>query len=123
MLALPCSPRGKKAGSGPLWRAPGMACLVVTVATPGIVSASTTTPFSSLEYYPNPAMDEIHLSGLSNRLALHLSLYNTNGEKVRNIPDFGLPGVLPLAGLPAGLYWIILSDGEKNWSKKLIIAR
>lgn len=72
---------------------------------------------SSLQVYPNPFNNDIFINGevLSEVSHLELHLYNTLGQKIlsQKIQDSNLNIKVETIGLPAGVYSLVLNDGNK----------
>ena len=90
---------------------------------PGILDAVRTTAV-----WPNPAIDRIHITMRAARpVDVRLSLYDVLGRRVRTQGHALRPGetrvVLPVDGLPAGVY-LLHSDGVAgSAARAVIIAR
>lgn len=77
------------------------------------------SPLDKVKVFPNPAKDILIVEYKEAFLKVqHLSLYNLQGQKVRDIsPDLSGRSEISLSGLPAGLYLLRVNE---RWSKKII---
>ena len=79
--------------------------------------------------YPNPARDEVTCLLSSNRSgAVELTLYDVSGRKVREATraraDAGTSQQrLSVRGLPAGIYLVRASQGDRQAAAKLFVMR
>lgn len=76
-----------------------------------VVSLAGTCAPSQLQLAPNPAHNQVQVSGLPAG-ATRLLLYNATGQCVRQAPAAG-PAALSLAGLPPGMY-LLQAVGENG---------
>ena len=51
---------------------------------------------------------------------VHFSLYNNRGQLAREWPLLQLPGEVPLTGLPAGIYFLHGTTGNRTFAHKII---
>lgn len=84
---------------------------------------------SSVTVFPNPAADKVSLQiTLAEPRELEISLLNTLGQIIgvfgKKLYEEGMQEVsLPLKNLPAGLYFITLSDKGRSVSKPLVVGQ
>jgi len=72
---------------------------------------------------PNPADKQLRVefpAGLNANRTL-LQFYAASGAKVAEYPAGGLNGSIDVSGLPAGTYFLRLTDGENKYIRRLII--
>ncbi len=73
-----------------------------------------------LKVYPNPVTDAFSIGG-SSQAAFHLQLYNSTGSLVMSqtgVPSEGL--TISRGNLPAGIYTLIITDGEFRQTERLL---
>ncbi|MCB0588119.1 MAG: T9SS type A sorting domain-containing protein [Phaeodactylibacter sp.] len=76
--------------------------------------------FSFYESYVTyPASGTLWLMGKSES-PVHFSLYNNRGQLAREWPLLQLPGEVPLTGLPAGIYFLHGTTGNRTFAHKII---
>jgi len=99
------------------------------IATSQVKSLTTrTSPISAtatkdwdFTLYPNPARDELFLR-FQDDLPKHVMLHDLSGRTIRAWSSVSGPiKHLPLGALAKGAYWVRVSDGLNNKTKKLII--
>ena len=92
-----------------------------TPADPAIGIAPNTTTNNNLMVYPNPAVSQITISctALANTTA-NLMLYNTAGSLVHSQTVSQGNAVVSVAHLPAGVYYVQLSDGKRSFTQKVV---
>jgi hypothetical protein len=94
-------------------------CETVDVA----VAIPQTTGQNALGIYPNPAKDRITLSlpdGMS-PTNVHISVYDMRGNVIRETQGAGTKITMDVSTLPAGLYFIRVTDGEVACGRKVRI--
>lgn len=79
---------------------------------------------SSIEFYPDPASDEVYISGLQNKFT-SCKIVNDRGETMREISLQKNENqiLMSVADLPSGLYTMIFSGNSRPVSKAFIIQR
>ena len=82
-----------------------------TLGIVGVQVPSSTAPV--LQVSPNPAIDVTSVS-LPNSFGGVLSVYNTNGQKLKTVSVLAgsLKTFLDFGSSPAGLYWVVFTDVE-----------
>jgi parallel beta-helix repeat protein len=73
--------------------------------------------------YPNPARDQVTITGTSTRTMLRVGLYNVLGQSVRWGYGSSDGLVLLVGDLPAGIYYLRIYDGAKVKVQKILILR
>lgn len=99
-----------------------------TITEPVVVYTSVNETGNSLvfEVFPNPASETLHYyvppSYNSNMVA---EFYNSAGTRLATTPDVqsAVQYTLEVGHLPAGTYWIRLTDGQRTTTKKVIIRQ
>lgn len=77
---------------------------------------ATSNQISSVEFYPNPASDFIHIDGLEDGAPVRITPYNGN-----QIYDFTIVNeVIDIRHIPTGLYIINFNKGSKSIRKTVI---
>ena len=76
------------------------------------------------EIYPNPAFEDITIA-ITNveHTNATLQIYNMAGALIRSHIVSQIKTQMDITGLPNGVYFIVLSTGEKVESKKMVIQR
>lgn len=69
--------------------------------------------------YPNPASEELHISGLNGK-TVQLTICDINGQEVRTFDRFS-GNYISLADLPGGVYFVRIQSDEINITRKLLI--
>ena len=72
---------------------------------------------SKIALYPNPARDFVTLTGV--RSGVEYEIYDLSGKKVKQ-GRIEASKKVDLSGLKAGVYTVVLTDGQMNIRKKLI---
>lgn len=80
-------------------------------------------PLSGFNLYPNPATTSFTIQGASNAEKIHYEMYNVVGAEVR-VGDISSVGgffneKININDISKGMYFIKLSDGKNNSTKKL----
>ncbi|PQV49009.1 putative secreted protein (Por secretion system target) [Jejuia pallidilutea] len=75
-----------------------------------------------IELYPNPATKElnVYLGNFTNTGKTTLSLYTLKGEKVMEVSPEHDKAILNLSKLSAGVYVLLVKNGDKIASKKIV---
>lgn len=73
--------------------------------------------FNDLVVYPNPATDNIVINGLETD-QVEFSIYNAVGQQFDKIDLKN--NVLNVSSLPVGVYFLVLTEKEMSWTKKII---
>ncbi|HEY6162149.1 MAG TPA: T9SS type A sorting domain-containing protein, partial [Bacteroidia bacterium] len=77
---------------------------------------------SGISYFPNPFSENLTVTSKNGFHSANLTLYNSLGEKVMEKNNLsGAQLNLNRNNLPAGIYFIRITDGEKCFSGKVII--
>ena len=78
---------------------------------------------SEFDIYPNPNNGVFTLKNNFNIKVIEI--YDLTGRKILSRTDLkqGAPEVLNITGSPSGIYFIRIFDGQKNFTKKLIIRK
>ncbi|HEY4797630.1 MAG TPA: T9SS type A sorting domain-containing protein, partial [Bacteroidia bacterium] len=88
-----------------------------------ITAVETINPLSGFNIYPNPAATSFTLDGVSKAERIRYSIYNVVGAeiKVGNVATSGgsFNGKIFVNDIPRGMYFIKVSDGKNEWTKKL----
>lgn len=74
---------------------------------------------ASMEFFPNPAYGIVTITGLQSEKAI-ASVMNEMGVSVKRIQLIN--NNIDISGLSPGIYFVKVFDGEKQFTKKLIIA-
>ncbi|MCC2545709.1 M4 family metallopeptidase [Hymenobacter sp. BT175] len=86
-----------------------------TVAYSNIVTVRTTGKGNLLaSLYPNPARDQVYLTFTAAPARVSITLFGADGRKLRQLEvaqPGGAPVAIPVAGLPAGAYFLTVTDG------------
>ena len=96
------------------------------VSTDWTVLVSTTVGIEDLtieeipQVYPNPAENQIFVTGISDG---SITIYNLMGIEVMNIKNYKTNQPIDVSNMPQGMYVIIIRYGEKNISKLLKIMK
>ncbi|NML56610.1 PQQ-dependent sugar dehydrogenase [Chryseobacterium cheonjiense] len=76
---------------------------------------------TQIKIYPNPASKKVFIEGIKDKNTT-ADITNTEGRKVLEKAKIESDNSLNISGIPAGVYFIHLNDGnQKSYSKKLII--
>jgi hypothetical protein len=67
-------------------------------------------------FYPNPATDRVFVQGLEN--IVRLQLFSQNGQLVRSLSPNNSWLEVSLGGLPAGMYFVTLTDAQGRVSAR-----
>jgi hypothetical protein len=78
--------------------------------------------------YPNPASDHLQVDFISDGNPVTLSIFNTEGRKIRTLPGQRLPAGrnslgINISDLAAGNYYLLLESGQKRHSQIFSVAR
>jgi hypothetical protein len=74
-----------------------------------------------LSVFPNPASGFINLDDLPESGDVAVWIYGQSGRLLRHFPRSGHR--VDLSGLPAGMFWLRVEQGEFRWVEKIIIGR
>jgi hypothetical protein len=86
------------------------------------VGINELSPGSGISYFPNPFSENLTITSKNGFHSANLTLYNSLGEKVMEKSNSsGSQLNLSRNNLPAGIYFIRITDGEKCFSGKVII--
>ena len=89
----------------------------------GTVTA-TEPVLADIQVVPNPAVTDLTISfGQMPTIATSLTLLNTAGQVVRQKMVMAMHETMNVASLPAGLYFLHISNSRGNQTKKVIITR
>jgi hypothetical protein len=78
---------------------------------------------NALMLYPNPTKGNLNIAYESSKNVL-VQIINTKGQVVKtlnNKPSVGAPQTIDVSNLSKGFYFVSFTDGENQFSKKLII--
>jgi hypothetical protein len=78
---------------------------------------------NALMLYPNPTKGNLNIAYESSKNVL-VQIINTQGQVVKtlnNKPSVGAPQTIDVSNLSKGFYFVSFTDGENQFSKKLII--
>lgn len=76
----------------------------------------------ALQLFPNPGKDVVHWQAAGmNSGSLQLDLMNLQGKVLRQWEGNEKEGILPLEGIPSGLYLVRIHDGSSSVHRKLLI--
>jgi len=76
---------------------------------------------TQIKIYPNPASKKVFIEGIKDKNTT-ADITNTEGRKVLEKAKIESDNSLNISGIPAGIYFIHLNDGnQKSYSKKLVI--
>jgi hypothetical protein len=78
---------------------------------------------NTLILYPNPTKGNLNIAYESDKNVL-VQIINTQGQVVKTLnskPSLGAPQTVDVSDLSQGFYFVSFTDGEKQFSKKLII--
>ena len=82
------------------------------------ISETHYDPFTSLEICPNPTTSQVEIRTDMDQTYL-LCIYNLMGVKIMEINEFQ-DGNLDLSALPAGVYFIKATKGQKSIAKRIV---
>ncbi len=85
-------------------------------------SLNTDNEKISFSLYPNPARNEVNIS-LNEFSPAIIQVYSLTGQLLLTERMYSASATLSTTELPAGMYWIELSDGFKRTTKSLVITR
>jgi hypothetical protein len=71
-----------------------------------------------IEIYPNPVVDMLLISGLTNPVIG--GIYNIHGQLLLRAPIEGTSGEIDLSDLPAGVYMIMFEMGQETVVKRFL---
>lgn len=73
---------------------------------------------SDITIYPNPSSGKFSMSGFPINLKLNVQIFNSSGQLVlKQIQS----SEIDLSAYPKGIYFVLINDGEKVISKKLVV--
>ena len=78
------------------------------------------TAFASVVFYPNPATDECHLTGLCTGIRTNIRIFNVFGQIVKELVTDNEKVTIDLQGMKAGVYSIQLVQGQEMLTMKFI---
>lgn len=86
-------------------------------------SVSREEPAAGFKLYPNPAQSHAFVQSAIPLQNATLRLYNSKGSCVQQYEQLeGTQWELPVHELPAGLYWVVLQDGQQRFpARKLLV--
>ncbi len=92
----------------------------------GITSVSELSLSEQIRFYPNPAKDAVTIELPSHKGSLEVDLWSLEGKKVRdlyisNSANNNVKRNVDLSGLPAGLYFIKITNQTETVTKRLVI--
>ena len=92
----------------------------------GIDTTTSTTYFNvpqnpPLTVYPNPSSGNINLKGLRASERAMVWVYDRGGRLLRHLPNSG--DRVNLSGLPAGVFWLRVEQGEFRWMEKVVLVK
>lgn len=93
---------------------------IVPIEVPIIGTVGDHAINNNLSVYPNPARDRMTLSWDGNKHA-QVTLHNVLGARVQTWNAVRSGSSLQLHVLPAGVYWLQVSDGRAQWRKPIVI--
>lgn len=86
----------------------------------GFNSSEEVNPFE-LSYYPNPASSHLTIEYSSNNSSgLEVTIRDLLGREISQSSIYLGATNMDISSLPAGVYLISFSDGEKSWTGKLV---
>ena len=71
--------------------------------------------------FPNPTANTFNVQNISSRNTTLIQILNPLGEIIYNEKFFGRTECIVHSNLPSGIYFVCVSDGERNVVKKLIV--
>ncbi|MEM6722683.1 MAG: T9SS type A sorting domain-containing protein [Bacteroidota bacterium] len=77
-----------------------------------------------IQVFPNPANDQVTLSfdqPINDRIVGQL--FDSNGQLIRGFFVADQQSTISLQDLSGGMYFLILSDGERNYYQKLVVVK
>jgi hypothetical protein len=91
----------------------------------GIDTTTSTTYFNApqnppLTVYPNPTSGRINLKGLRGTERVTVWVYERSGRLLRHVLNSG--DRVNLSGLPAGVIWLRIEQGDFRWMEKVILV-
>lgn len=112
-------PYAGKIGTG---RVNAYAALTSTLCGP--VGMSETESNNSILIYPNPANDMLNLV-LQSKVTSQTSveIYNSFGQLLLQSEIINQKSVINISSLSDGVYYCLLKEGEKTFSKKIVVVR
>ncbi|MBL8003119.1 MAG: T9SS type A sorting domain-containing protein [Flavobacteriales bacterium] len=88
------------------------------------VNEATVVDEAAFTLAPNPARDQAELVLQQSASAeARITLVNGLGAVVSDLPVRNRRTLLPVQGLPAGVYLVRLQDRGRSWTQRLVIAR
>lgn len=79
---------------------------------------------NQISLYPNPAQNTLQLNDNWLGETYDLQLYNLLGHRVASFSGVKSQQSLPIAQLNSGVYWVKISNGQREWTtKKLVVTR
>ncbi len=87
----------------------------VTITVTGIKNMAE----SGISVFPNPVKDVVNIRNSKN-IDLKISLINTTGETIKVINSISDNIQINMSGLPAGIYFININNGEASFIQKII---
>ncbi|MHB1278470.1 MAG: SusE domain-containing protein [Bacteroidia bacterium] len=86
----------------------------------GILNSISPASRSTLNFYPNPAKDQIFLEATDH--SRDIILYTVHGQFVHKHVLKAGESAISLSDLPEGIYILYLQDGELTFSEKIVIG-
>lgn len=87
-------------------------------ATSPQVAEASANLNTSLALYPNPVADKLYCQFAGEKA--HITILNTTGQLMADIPDFSSGDYLELGGLESGVYLIKIQTAEKQITKRVV---
>ena len=76
---------------------------------------------SEVKVYPNPASEMVTISNASNSEKSSVSIYDVMGRVVKQLDFKGKELQLSVENFQPGIYYLKISEGKKQTTKKLIV--
>ncbi len=70
--------------------------------------------------FPNPANDWIQLQNIKAGAAI--TLFNSKGQMIKEVRSEGEAFTLEVPELHPGLYWLRIVEGQRSWTKEVVIS-
>jgi hypothetical protein len=86
-----------------------------------ILTQDETVFSSEVKVYPNPASEMVTISNASNSEKSSVSIYDVMGRVVKQLDFKGKELQLSVENFQPGIYYLKISEGKKQTTKKLIV--
>lgn len=97
----------------------------INVSATLINGIESINPLEGFSIYPNPATTSFTIEGTSNSEKIHYEIYNVVGAAVKTgdvaAKTTNFNGRISISDISKGMYFVKISDGKNEWTKKLIV--